>query len=58
MILISLYITDQQKKQLGDLGQRTGLPMAEHMRRAIDTYFVLGCMSGSPYMFTSGSLRP
>lgn len=57
MILISLYITDQQKKQLGELVQRTGLPMAEHMRRAIDTYLVLGSISGSPCMFYSGSLK-
>ena len=35
---ITIYITERQKQQLAKRSQEEDLPMAEIMRRALDTY--------------------
>ena len=35
---INLYITERQRRQLEQRAQQEGLPMAEIIRRALDTY--------------------
>ena len=35
---IAMYITEQQRKLLKELSERTGLTMAELVRRAIDDF--------------------
>lgn len=44
MILYSLYIAEQQKRQLEWLAQGTGIKVAEHVRRAIDCYLCSGAI--------------
>ena len=36
---IAMYVTEQQHKLLKELSERTGLTMAELVRRAIDDFF-------------------
>lgn len=38
MIRISVFITRKQQAELEQLKQSSGLPVAEHIRRAIDEY--------------------
>jgi hypothetical protein len=35
---VNLYVTSEQWRQLQDLKERTGAPLAESVRRAIDDY--------------------
>ncbi len=35
---INMYITERQRRQLEQRAQQEGLPMAEIIRRALDTY--------------------
>ncbi len=35
---IAMYVTEQQRKLLKELSERTGLTMAELVRRAIDDF--------------------
>ena len=44
--LFSFYICSGQHHQLGQLAQRTGLPMAEHLRLALAWWVASGCVSG------------
>ena len=38
MTRVNIYITTQQKQALERLAARTGLKVAEHVRRAMDAY--------------------
>jgi len=37
-IRMNVYLSEKQKKVLGQLSDRTGAPVAELIRRAIDAY--------------------
>jgi len=40
-IRTNIYLTDKQKALLDKLSEKTGAPVAELIRRAIDAYLVL-----------------
>lgn len=46
MILFSFYLTSQQKADLERLSRRTDVPMAEHLRQAIQWWVCSGYVSG------------
>lgn len=40
MKMTSLYLTEKQMRDLKRLSEQTGLPVAEHIRRAVDAYLL------------------
>jgi len=38
---MNIYLSDEQKRKLETLSDKTGAPVAELVRRAVDAYLVL-----------------
>jgi predicted DNA-binding protein len=52
----NIHLTNKQLRQLGQLAKQTELPVAEHIRRAIDDY--LDRMAKNGHLYTDTNNKP